>query len=116
MVSTFNARTGAWLITSDHIADDSAKHPSNANAVGMLGPGKSTFWDSHPVSVDSVANHPDAVDFKLYDDDGELYYEGVMILGDGDENDCFGPLDDFGRPNAGAVRLDYLENGQWKTM
>jgi len=25
----------------------------------------------------------------------------------------FGPLDDFGHPNAGAVTIEYQENGEW---
>lgn len=43
--------------------------------------------------------------FRIYDDDGTLYYEGV-ILGD---YSGFEPLDDFGRPNAGAVDIAYGE-------
>ena len=45
--------------------------------------------------------------FKLYDDDGELYYSGE-IYGD---YDGFEPLDDFGAPNDGctAIKID----GQW---
>jgi len=40
-------------------------------------------------------------EFRIYDDDGELYYEGIM------NEHCEGldPLDDFGTPNAGATEL-----------
>jgi hypothetical protein len=41
-------------------------------------------------------------EFKLYDDDGELYYVG-RIVGD---FEGFEPLDDFGTPNAGCTRID----------
>lgn len=117
-MATTKQRKGAWVINTDYIADDSAPHPSNANAMDMLGPGDSEFWDSNPETPDGVINHPDAVDFRLSDDDGELYYEGVMVMGDGDEADCFGPLDDFGKPNAGCASLEYYDDkrNEWLEM
>ena len=39
--------------------------------------------------------------FKMYDGDGELYYEGVIS----GKYSGFEPLDDFGRPNAGCVSI-----------
>ena len=54
--------------------------------------------------------------FKMFDADGELYYEGWS-------DDCttekaFGPLDDFGRPNAGAIDIRYLNErtGAWELL
>jgi len=51
--------------------------------------------------------------FKMYDDDGNLYYSGLMSEECGIEGD---PLMDFGTPNAGAVRLDIFntEIGKWE--
>lgn len=40
--------------------------------------------------------------FKMYDDDGELYYSG-WAKQDAD----FDPLDDFGMPNAGCTEIRY---------
>lgn len=40
--------------------------------------------------------------FKMYDDDGELYYSGLAKL-----NADFDPLDDFGTPNAGCTEIRY---------
>jgi len=54
--------------------------------------------------------------FRLFDDDGELYYEG-LFLGDRESELAFRPLDDFGAPNAGCTRIDYLyPNGQWRPL
>lgn len=48
---------------------------------------------------------PDVVDnparFQMYDDDGNLYYEGT-IYGD---YDGFEPLDDFGMPDSGCTTI-----------
>ena len=41
--------------------------------------------------------------FKIYDDDGELYCEGLS------DDDCsFDPLDDYGMPSLGATEIHYL--------
>lgn len=48
--------------------------------------------------------------FRMYDDDGELYFEGVATL---DED--FGPLDSYGMPGYGCTEIRYWEKylGQW---
>jgi hypothetical protein len=43
--------------------------------------------------------------FKMFDDDGELYYSGYAKP-DAD----FDPLDDFGTPNAGCTEIQYYNN------
>lgn len=56
--------------------------------------------------------------FRMKDDDGELYYEGVMVVlpEDGDEAD-FRPLSDFGTPNAGATSIEYQrDDGTWEVI
>ena len=45
--------------------------------------------------------------FKMFDDDGNLYYEGYSKI-----NYTFEPLDDFGR-NAGCTEIHYLENNNF---
>lgn len=40
--------------------------------------------------------------FRMYDDDDNLYYEGVST-----SNSSFDPLDDYGMPNAGCTYLRY---------
>jgi hypothetical protein len=48
------------------------------------------------------------IPFRIYDDDGELYCEGIM------NEHCEGldPLVDFGAPNAGATELRILKPDQ----
>lgn len=54
--------------------------------------------------------------FRMYDDDGNLYYEGVSD--DDDSSDAFDPLDDYGTPNAGCTTIKYRSSitGQWETL
>ena len=98
-----------WTITKDFIADSAARNPSNANAVGMVGPRAARL------TAEEIVRHPQARRFRMRDDDGELYYEGVMVVTpeDGDEGE-FRPLSDFGMPNAGATSIEYqASDGTW---
>jgi hypothetical protein len=88
-----------WVITTDHIDEGKSR--------GLQGPGGST------ASVDEITAN--GLAFRLNDDDGELYYEGVY-LGPDDEN-LFAPLDDFGMPNAGCTSIQYRNAlGAWETL
>jgi hypothetical protein len=91
-----------WTITHDFIAEPEAEQGTNLNAVGVFGPrgAKRTH--------EEIAADPNGKKFRMFDDDGELYYEGILVGGDG-----FEPLDDFGSPNAGATAIKYKENGVW---
>ena len=100
-----------FTITNDHIADATARPGTNSNAIGVVGP------RTCKLVADEIANHPDGKKFRMKDDDGEVYYEGVYVpAGDSDE---FEPLDAFGRPNAGATSIEYWESGAgggWKAL
>ncbi len=101
-----------WTITKDYIADETAPQPSNANAVGMVGPRHAKF------TAEEIIAHPQGRKFRIKDDDGEMYYEGVMVItpDDGDEAE-FRPLDDFGAPNAGATIIEYQRpDGTWEMV
>ena len=50
--------------------------------------------------------------FRLLDDDGEIYYEGLSD--DRDSQRAFAPLDDFGRGYAGCTEIHYLDKGGWR--
>jgi hypothetical protein len=70
-----------WLITADHVEED-RRH------VGFCSDG----W------TDTLeAPHK----FRMFDDDGNLYYEGKS------NEQSFAPLDRFGSPNAGATEIHY---------
>lgn len=48
--------------------------------------------------------------FQLYDDDGNLYFQGLYY-----GSDDFGPLTDFG-VSYGCTTLKYWERGAWRVL
>lgn len=80
-----------WIIDQDHIGDKDKRKGTNANAVGVLGP-QDYKGDG------SELKHR----FRIYDSDNVLYYEGRC------SSKSHAPLDDFGKPNAGATSIRYL--------
>jgi hypothetical protein len=84
-----------WKITEDLIC--------NGSAVGTC----SRDWS------EDDAKERLMVKFRMYDDDGNLYYEGVI---DEDAANPFGPLDDFGRPNDGCTTLYTFERMKWRQV
>lgn len=100
----------AWIITKDLIADEDAPEGTNLNAVGLAGP--STAPD-HLLDALSAGQ---GKEFKMYDDDGELYYVGKGIADEGDEGFeafCYAPLGDFGMPNAGCTLIKWTNHPEW---
>lgn len=83
-----------WIIDEDHLGDGDE---------GVMGPA----WLSASVKRRLLAGEGEP--FQLLDDDGELYYTGRQIGGDGSE-----ALDDFGLPNAGCTMLRQKVNGEWE--
>jgi len=109
---TKGERDMPWTIKKDYIADAAARKPSNANAVGKVGPRNAKM------NAEQIVGHPHARKFRIKDDDGELYYEGVMVITPEDGPDAdFRPLDDFGTPNAGATTIEYQRpDGTWEML
>jgi hypothetical protein len=118
-----NAGRYAWVIDTDHLA---VQWPDMTDDAGTTGPSDA------PSALLARLADGDGRRFRTYDDDGELYYSGRFLAAD-DPNpvvpgrerpvddalgeDAFGPLDDFAKPNAGAVRIDYLTTrGSWDTL
>jgi len=91
-----------WKIILDEVPDPQAEPGTNGNAVGIA----SSDYDES-LEDEMVAR------FRMYDDDGEMYYEGIATPDDGE--DGFAPLDDFGTPNAGCTEIRYLEGQEWVT-
>jgi hypothetical protein len=86
-----------WTITKDIIGngdDDATRGPGSCN-----------------MSKKEIVAHPDGQRFRMRDDDNELYYEGILVGGNG-----FEPLDDFGTPNAGCTSIEFWEkkNGAYR--
>lgn len=83
----------AWTITRDHVGTDAA---------GTTG----------PRNADESLLTVNAERFRMKDDDGVLYYEGVI----GGDHYGFEPLEDFGMPNAGCTTIEYRVNGAWRVL
>jgi len=100
-----------WIIDKDTIADTSAPPATNLNAVGLTGPRDI----AEEVTVRLKAG--EGRRFRMKDDDGEVYYEGrIILLDDADPEAEFGPMDNFGAPNAGCTSIEYFENGKWEYL
>ncbi len=54
--------------------------------------------------------------FRLYDDDGTLYYSGIAACNaedEGSEDVCYAPLGDFGCGYAGATEVRWDGHPEW---
>lgn len=84
--STENLTKGAklnWVITKDHDVVNDCKNAT-------------------PEQIERLKIAGYTEPFKMFDDDGILYYSGLTKK-DAD----FDPLDDFGTPNAGCTEIQY---------
>lgn len=102
--------TYAWIIDKDCNPEPGAAPGTNLNAVGMTGP-----RNADPALLARLAAGEGAK-FRMSDDDDEVYYEGRILNTDPGSEEDFGPLDDFGMPNAGAASIEYLTDGEWKVL
>ena len=97
-----------WIITKDLLWDENPewnKEHDMKNNKGTIGP-SGTILDKGTIVTMGKK-------FRMKDDDGEIYYEGMIFETDMSETTGFEPLDEFGMPNAGCVSIEYLENGRW---
>jgi len=74
----------------------------------LLGTGKAGVGNA--VASD-VLEYP----FRLKDDDGEIYYEGLCNGWDFPGWEVFAPLD-WGEEEAGTTVMEYFENGMWQVL
>lgn len=90
--------TYAWIITKDHLAEG-----VEDSDVGVQGPRAAS-----PEALARVSDGEGRL-FRMYDDDGELYYTGRLLdtTGEYDEQACYAPLGDYGMPGAGCVVVKY---------
>lgn len=101
-----------WIITQDYTADTSEPEGTNLSAKGVMGP--------HNINPD-IEKQLEAGRgraFRMKDDDGETYYSGRIITPPEDEQGemDFAPLDDFGKPNAGATEIWYWIDSKWQEL
>lgn len=109
----------AWIIDRDHLAEQELRNSSGRvedNSKGVFGPSDAPDWMTSLLrdgaTVAYVREHGtkpmELFVFKMFDDDHILYYSGRMITDEGaSELACFGPLRDFGMPNAGCTLVEY---------
>ena len=104
--------TYGWIIDKDYLAEEGEEAGTNLNAVGVIGP------RGIPARIEERLRAGQGRAFRMFDDDGELYYSGRIITSKADEGSetDFGPLQDFGTPNAGCTFIQYLEKGKWETL
>lgn len=111
--------TYAWIVDVDHSPDVDAPEGTNLNAGGVMGPRNA------PVILQARLKAGEGRPWRIYDDDGELYYSGRILFKDEDDNkgcvvalpeEAFGPLNDFGAPNAGATEIHYQHDGVWEVL
>lgn len=102
-----------WIVTKDHLeagcADGTYKFTeSKYLPVEVVGPRGCTLTKEELLK---------GTPFKMYDDDGNLYYSGRLV-GDADSEDGFMPLDHYGEPNAGCTHIKYRDKktGEWKIL
>jgi hypothetical protein len=96
-----------WVITKD---DFGFGDYHEMDVVGTIGPRGATR------SADEIAAHPEAKQFRLVGDDGEILASGYIVENNPDKCSGFEPLDDFGTPALGATVIHYLENGTWSQL
>ena len=93
----------AWVITTDEIGEGEDE--------GVIGPRGTRF------TREFIENHPRSRRFRMFDGDGQLYYQGVFIDLN-EQHSMFEPLDDFGAPNAGCTSIEYQDanTGEWERL
>ena len=80
-----------WVVTKDHLDNEFSATDEQLKKIKSMG----------------LIHH-----FKMYDDDGELYYSGYS-----NDDSSFNPLDDYGTPNAGATEIRYkVKDGGYETL
>ncbi len=106
----------AWRVDTDHQPDPTSPVGSYSNAGGVTGPGGA------PADLLARLDNGEGRKWRIYDDDGELYYSGRIVFADPAEEagngislpeEAFGPLWDFGQGNAGATEIRYFMNRKW---
>lgn len=102
-----------WIIDTDHLFNPELNGPGFSDEAGTVGP-----WDAVGNTKAKLADHyTNRHQFRMYDDDGELYYTGTLFWnGDSEpsEDILIGPLEDYGMPNAGCTRITYTGKPGWE--
>ena len=97
----------AWLITRDYLYSSEAGE--EYGEIGTVGPSNA------PEMLISILKRGGGITFIMRDDDGIPYYSGRATW-DSDtdpEDGAYGPLGDFGMPNAGCTSIEYPHHPEY---
>ena len=103
-----------WQITKDHIAEpgeESRQFTTESHSrIPVLAAAIGLESERLPVAGDDGRELP-KVQFRLYDDDGELYYEGRCH----DDDECLNQEAAlaYGMNDAGCTTIKVLRDGKW---
>lgn len=114
----------AWIIVKDHLSD--GPNDPLGNDKGVVGPRGAAISDDATTfslkSAELARNYEHRHQFRMYDDDGELYYTGTLYwdgeasspdVGDDDLEVCYAPLAEFGMGAAGCTHIRYSGKPGW---
>jgi hypothetical protein len=106
LVSEFSSLTTpyCWVITEDLVARYDGAEPT---AVGKSGPDQAVAEDVREALISGRF-------FRLADDRGRAYAIGRLYDPSGENEQA--PLNDFGRDNWDAERIEYRLDGQWQPI
>lgn len=93
-----------FLITGDFINTE----PGDRSKNGLIGP------RGCKLEAKDFADHPQAQRFQMLDDDGNIYYTGLFIDTEDNEEGELQPLDCFGMPDAGCTSIEYWNKAKRK--
>lgn len=95
------------IIDKDHINKDDPAYDRTGTVLGNM----PLYGIEKVLGVNDHIPAGTLVPFRLYDDDGELYYEGR--LSDDDECENQSAALRFGEADAGATTILVQRNGEW---
>jgi hypothetical protein len=96
-----------WKITKDHINTDLPEY----TFMGVIGESINIGLGNIMPDYVDLPNTQPLVAFKLFDDDGELYYEGVLH----DDDECLNQQAAlaYGMTDAGCTTIKVKRDGKW---
>lgn len=116
--------TYGWIITKDVFAESNGEEPEHLGTAGpRQAPDEITAELQRRLEGKPARDGFQSAVFDMYVDvdssdqkRGERMARGRLVWtseGDPDEDALMSPLEDFGAPNWGCVRIEYLKHPKW---
>lgn len=109
-LSEWGRKMYAWKITRD-LFDPCGENSST----GVTGPANAPSHLLERLDSEGTGGYP-RVKFRLRDDDGEVYAEGVLVADTDNDISYMEPLDDYGVGNWGCTEIQVREYGRWVSV